>query len=141
MHSNGSTTLKYRLATALVAVVAAFGIVACGGGDDGGGSAEDVVKDFATALADEDGKKACDQLADSAKQEFEQSGQKCEDILKLAFGQLSDEDKDKLKDIDPDVQEDGDKATAKVDEIDGEGSSEIKLEKQDGDWKITDLGS
>jgi Domain of unknown function (DUF4878) len=129
-----------RIATACVGAAALLGVAACGGGGDEG-DAEDTVKSFAGALADKDGKKACDQLAADAKNQFEQSGQKCEDLLQLAFASISEEERNELKDIEPDVSVDGDTATAKVPNIGEEGDSEIKLKKEDGDWKITDLGN
>jgi hypothetical protein len=129
-----------RIATACVGVIALLGVAACGGGDDEG-DAEDTVRNFATALADKDGKKACDQLSEDAKNQFEEAGQKCEDLLQLAFASISEEERNELKDIDPDVSVDGDNATAKVPNIGEGGDSEIKLKKEDGDWKITDLGN
>ena len=128
-----------RIATACVGAIALLGVAACGGGDDEG-DAEDTVREFTTALADKDGKKACDQLAEDAKNQFEQSGQKCEDLLQLAFASISEEERNQLRDIEPDVSVDGDNATAKVPNIGEEGDSEIKLKKEDGDWKISDLG-
>jgi len=128
-----------RIATACVGAIALLGVAACGGGGDEG-DAEDTVKEFAGALADKDGKKACDQLAQDAKDQFEQAGQKCEDLLQLAFASISEEERNELRDIDPDVSVDGDNATAKVPNIGEEGEAEIKLKKEDGDWKITDLG-
>jgi hypothetical protein len=130
-----------RIATACVGVIALLGVAACGGGDGDEGDAEDTVKNFATALADKDGKKACDQLSQDAKNQFEQAGQNCEDLLQLAFASISEEERNELKDIEPDVSVDGDNATAKVPNIGEEGDSEIKLKKEDGDWKITDLGN
>ena len=128
-----------RVATLLVGAVALFGVAACGGSDED--DAKDVVKDFMNGLADEDGQKVCDQLSQSAKEPIERSGADCGEQFEGLAREATQENKDQLKDIDPDVSVDGDEATAKVPNIGGPGESEIKLKKEDGDWKITDLGS
>jgi hypothetical protein len=107
----------------------------CGGSDED--DVKDVIKDYASGVAEGDGKKVCGTLSEDSKKQFDQAGSKCEDAFKSFGGFLTDEQKDKLKDIDPDVEIDGDNATANVDELQGTGSTEVKLKKEDGDWKIT----
>ena len=124
-------------AAALAAGLALVALPGCGtgDGDSDGDDARDVVKDYATAIADGDEGQVCDVLSEDSKKQFEASDTTCEDAVKNFGGFLSDEQKDELKDIDPDVKIDGDTATAQVDERPLEG--EVRLKKEDGDWKIT----
>ena len=138
LRSENETSLLCRLAVFLACAVALIGVAACGGGDDddGGGSPEETVKAFANALADADGDKACDQLTKNVRGQIEATGAKCGEQLGSLAGAASSDEKNKLKEIDPEVSVDGDNATAKVPNIGGEGTSDIKLKKEDGDWKI-----
>jgi hypothetical protein len=126
-----------RSAAALVAGLALAAVPGCGPFGSDEDDVKDVVKDYAEGVADGDGKKVCDTLAEESRKQFEQAGTKCEDAFKSFGAFLNDEQKDKLKDVDPDVEVDGDNATAKVDELGSTGSNEVKLKKEDGDWKIT----
>ena len=120
-----------RLRTASLACVAALALFAFAG--CGGGSPEDAVKDFYEAFADGDGEKACDLLAEDAKKGL---GGECEQAISAFGGLIDDKAKDQLKDAEvSDVEEDGDNATAKV-KI-GDQEEEVKLKKEDGDWKVT----
>jgi hypothetical protein len=124
-------------AAALAAGLALVALPGCGigDGDSDGDDARDVVKDYAAAIADGDEGKVCDVLSEDSRKQFEASDTTCEDAFKNFGGFLSDEQKDELKDIDPDVKIDGDTATAQVDEQPLEG--EVRLKKEGGDWKIT----
>jgi len=133
------TSLSRLCRTAALAVTA-LALVALPGcmGNSDEDDAKEVVKDYAEAIANGDGKKVCDTLSEDAKRTFERRDRKCEDTFKSVGGFLTDEQKDKLKDIDPNVEVDGDNATATVEELeDAAGSTEVKLKKEDGDWKIT----
>ena len=128
-----------RLARIFIAGLASLSLVAFAGCGPFGGGPEDTVKDFSKALADGDGGKACDLVADEYKEQ-ELGGDECEDAVEEFADQASDEDKDKLRDVEvSDVEEDGDKATAKV-KAEGEDEEEVELEKVDGDWKISGEG-
>jgi len=111
-----------RTSVASILVIPVLALSACGGG---GSSDEDKVRDIVT----ESGKtpsKLCDNLAAAP---LKQIGGK-DKCLQAAEGQKGTDVK-----IDS-VTVDGDKATVKG----GGGSSgsgEIKLAKEDGDWKIT----
>jgi hypothetical protein len=126
-----------RTAAALVAGLALAALSGCGPFGSDEDDVKDVVRDYTEGVAEGDGKKVCDTLAEDSRKQFEQAGTKCEDAFKSFGAFLNDEQKDKLKDIDPDVEIDGDNATAKVDELGSTGSNEVKLKKEDGDWKIT----
>jgi hypothetical protein len=129
-----------RVARIFIACLAALSLAAFAGCGPFGSGPEDAVKDFSEAVADGDGEKACDLVTDEyAEQEF--GGDECEEQVEQFGEQASDEDKDKLRDVEvSDVEEDGDKATAKV-KIEGEDEDEVELEKVDGDWKISGEGS
>jgi hypothetical protein len=128
-----------RPARLFVTCLAALSLAAFAGcGPFGGDSPEDVIKDFSEAVADGDGGKACDLVTDDYKEEI--GGDNCEEQVEQIGEAASDEEKDKLRDVEvSDVEEDGDKATAKV-KAEGEDEDEVELEKVDGDWKISGEG-
>ena len=117
--------------------LAALALAGCGPFGSDEDDAKQVVKDYATGIAEGDGKKVCDTLAEDSKSDFEAAGTNCEDTFKSFGTFLTDDQKDELKDIDPEVEIDGDTATANVDELGTTGTDEVKLKKEDGDWKIT----
>jgi Domain of unknown function (DUF4878) len=129
-----------RLARIFIACLTALSLAAFAGcGPFGGNSPEDAIKDFSEAVADGDGEKACDLVTDDYKEE-EFGGDECEEQVEAFGDEASDEDKDKLRDVEvSDVEEDGDKATAKV-KTEGEDEDEVELEKVDGDWKLSGEG-
>jgi Domain of unknown function (DUF4878) len=137
MMQTGITLTRFRRTAAVLVVGLALAAVpGCIGGseeDDAG----DAVKDYTEAIADGDEKKICETLSKDSRKQLEKGDRKCEDAYKNFGAFLNDEQKDKLKDVDPDVEVDGDNATAKVDELGSTGSNEVKLKKEDGDWKIT----
>ena len=127
---NNDATPHKRLWRILVACLAALSLVAFAG--CGGGGPEDAIKDFAEAVKDGDGEKACDLTTGEFKETL--GGDQCKDNLEG----LSDDQKDELGDVEvSDVEEDGDEATAKVKGGDDDDESEVTLKKEDGDWKIS----
>ena len=131
------TSRSRRAIATLAAGLALVAVPGCGPFGSDEDDVKEVVQDYAEGVADGDGKKVCDTLAEDSKKQFEEAGTKCEDTFESFGAFLNEEQKDKLKDVDPDVEIDGDNATAKVDELQGTGSTEVKLKKEDGDWKIT----
>ena len=122
-----------RLWRVLVTCLAALSLVAFAG--CGGGGPEDTIKDYLDAAADGDADKACDLVTDDFVDE--ELGGDCEEAIEQAGDELDDEQKDKIRDAEiSDVEEDGDKATAKL-EIEDQEDDEVELEKVDGDWKIS----
>jgi hypothetical protein len=126
-----------RSAAALLAGVALAVVPGCGPFGSDEDDVKDVVKDYMEGVAEGDGKKVCDTLAEDSRKQFEQAGTKCEDTFKSFGAFLNDEQKEQLKDDDPEVEIDGDNATADVDALGNTGSTKVKLKKEDGDWKIT----
>jgi predicted lipid-binding transport protein (Tim44 family) len=122
-----------RLALVLLAVVT---LAACGGEDKG--DAEQTVRDFVNATNERDAEKLCDDLV---TQEFlEQltgaTGDKARDACKQQLGsqQAIDIDLEGIKK----TEIDGDKATVTATLV-AQGQTQdriLRLEKEDGDWRL-----
>jgi hypothetical protein len=122
-----------RRAVILLVGLAMVAPSGCGASEEE--DASDVVKEYVQAIAEGDEKKVCDTLAENTRKQFDESKIKCEDAYKNFGKALKTEQKDKLKDLDPEVKVDGDKATTKVDEPPFEG--ELRLKKEDDEWKVS----
>jgi hypothetical protein len=135
----GLTLPRWRVTAPVVAITVVLAAVAgCdigGGGGSDEDDARDVVKDYAAAIADGDEKKICDTLSEDSRKQLEAGDATCEEAFGNFGGFLNEEQKEGLKNIDPDVKVDGDSASAQVDEQPLEG--EVRLKKEDGDWKVT----
>jgi hypothetical protein len=120
-----------------VVVLAGLAFVAgtgCGGTSEED-EARDVVKTYAEAIADGDEGKVCATLSRESKKRFDRAKTTCEDAYK-SFGKfLRGNQKATLKDLDPEVKVDGNKATTKIDQAPLRG--ELRLKKEGGDWKIS----
>ena len=126
-----------RAKSTLVAAITGLALAGCGPFGSEEDEVKDVVRDYAAGIADGDGGKVCDTIAEDSKEQFEQAGTKCEDAFKSFGAFLTPDQKDDFKNIDPDVSIDGDEATAEVDELGPTGQTEFRLKKDDGDWRIT----
>jgi hypothetical protein len=128
---DGQLTSLVRIA--ILAAGLALGVTGCGG--SGEEEARGVVKEYAQAIADGDERKVCATLSEDSKKQFESADTKCEDAYKNFGAFLNREQKDKLRDIDPEMQVDGDSATTKVAEKPLEGV--VRLKEEDGEWKVS----
>jgi hypothetical protein len=126
-----------RAAAALAAGLALAAVSGCGPFGSDEDDVKEVVQEYFEGFAEGDGGKVCGTLAEDTRKQFDQAGSKCEDVFKTSGAFISEEQKDRLKDVDPEVEVEGDNATAKVDDLQGAGPPEFKLKKEDGDWKIT----
>ena len=138
--------LHLRTLSLALLATAALGVSACGG-DDSGGSGDDeaqvrsVVTDYAAAVGDRDGDKACGFLTESARKQVEAAAEAldangCAEVLEKVTENVSDDERDKLNDIEvSSVEIDGDRAVVKV-KVDGEDGAPSTLVKEDGDWRI-----
>lgn len=129
-----------RIAVTLLATLACtVAFTACGGGEKG--DAEQTAKDFVNAINQQDGDKFCNDLVSDSFLEGS-FGTKGEQAQKACRTQLK-----ALKNVDLKLNKvkktkvDGDKAKVTV-ELETGGRKEnqvIPLEKQDGDWRVSNL--
>jgi hypothetical protein len=112
-------------------------------GDTGGGdaeAAEQTVRDYIDGIVSGDGGKVCDQFTSAGREELDEIGG-CEELFDGLLTALSDEQKDEIRQADPEVEVNGDRATATVPSIEGDGEETINLSKEGGEWKISDIES
>jgi hypothetical protein len=134
-------SLRKRLA--LVSTAALLGIAGCGGNskEEDEGDARAVVKKFLSSLAGSNGEEACAQLNESGEREVGADPlgtPSCVEALQPQTSGLTDRRRGQLRKIDPQVQVEGDRATATY--RDQGKRKTIKLEKDDdGEWKIAKL--
>jgi ketosteroid isomerase-like protein len=109
-------------------------------GETAGGdaaAAEQVIRDYLDGVADGDAAKVCDQFTDEALRELEVLGG-CEEFFGEFLQIVSEEQKEELRSADPEVEVDGDRATATIPSLEGDGEEEITLQKVDGEWKFAE---
>jgi len=133
--------LRARNGTLLAVTLAAAVIgSACGGSDES--KVEETVRTYLNGIADGDGQTACDQLTGAAKRELttaltelvpELNAASCEDAIDGLAENLGEDERRVLRDADLNVAVSGDSATATP----TEGTSDVKLEKADGEWLIS----
>jgi hypothetical protein len=125
-------------------VLAGLALLAAGCGGSGS-DAEDAVRDYFTAIVEQHGARACDQLTEELQRDIERApaartaGRSCADVMRLAAGLnpgLSTEDVD---DLDIEVEEDGDKAAASLKNPLSRRQETIDLVRVGEDWKISTL--
>jgi hypothetical protein len=130
-----------RLPTLVLAALALLA-VGCGGS---GSDADDAVRDYLTAIVQQNGARACAQLTEELRRDIERSpaarvaGRSCADVMGLAAGLnpgLSTED---IHDLDIAVEEHGDKAVASLENPLSRREETIDLVRVGGDWKISTL--
>lgn len=134
------------LSLALLAT-AALGVAGCGGDDSGGGGDDeaqvrDLVTNYAAAIADSDGDKACGYLTNDARAQVEAAGKAldvdgdCGAVMDKATEEASDEDRKELEDIEvTSVEVNGDRAVVQV-TSGGETGDPSTVVKEDGEWRI-----
>jgi ketosteroid isomerase-like protein len=126
-----------RLAVVLVACLGALLAIGCGGNGDEQ-SAPDAAQAYVQARKQGDAAKVCDLYSDQLKQQIA-AGANCEAFVEEQTSGVEPGDFRVVT-----VQENGDRATAAI-ESSGEAGKPVRLtvvlERQDGDWKITSLGT
>jgi hypothetical protein len=130
--------------------VVALLLTVAGCGSDAASSPTDAVRSYNVAVADGDGKHACERLDARAQDELRQSTQgairvSCEQVIETLAAFYDDATKTRLRETKKvDTQTDGDSATATFASpvaLGGpDGQSTYELARVDGDWKITSLG-
>jgi hypothetical protein len=124
-------------AGALIAALAT-GTAGCGGGSDSD-KVKDSVKGFFSALADRDGKKACDLLSKSLVEQAKSAGGDCAKSVSAVASQAVPNDKrDEARNVTvSSVKVKGTTATATV--KGKKGSRQLILRKEGGKWKLATL--
>jgi hypothetical protein len=120
-------------------VVVVAGLALASGSGCGGTSEEEearqVVREYAGAIADGDERRACATLSNESKKRIERGKTTCVDAYE-GFGKfLREKQKEKLRNLDPQMRVDGDKATTRIDQPPLQG--ELRLNKEDGKWKVS----
>ena len=156
---------------ALIATALVLALAGCGGDDDGGdeggggeaaetqqettpgtdtgaapapegdeAAVEETVRGYANALAEGDGEQVCSHFTAAGRRELDEIGG-CADFFSGILSQLSEEQRSELREIDPTAEVNGDRATATVPSLEGEGEDTVNLRKEGGEWKIADTES
>jgi hypothetical protein len=128
-----------RAPTVLLAALALL-VPACGGSDP-----EEAVRDYFQAIVDQDGQRACDQLTEELRADIEQApavraaGRSCADVMELAAGLNPGLSADQIEDLEIEVEEDGDQASATFENPLLDREETIDLVEVDGEWRISTL--
>jgi len=111
----------------------------------GGPQPDQVVRDYFGAIVDRDGRRACAQLSEELRTDIERApaarraGRGCADVMELAAALNPSLSRQDVEELDVDVEEDGDRATARLENPLARRDETIDLVKRDGDWKISSL--
>jgi hypothetical protein len=128
---------RFAVGVLLVAALA----TACGGGED----PADAVRAHFVAIVDGDGQRACDQLSDELRRDIERATaargarRSCADVFELAAGLNPDLTTKQIEDLEIDVEENGDDATARLRNPLVGRDETINLVRHDEDWRISTL--
>lgn len=117
------------LAVALASVAL---LTACGGS-----SPEEVVDEYLQAVVDGDAAKVCELLSNEAREAVEReatAAESCEKAIDVMTQEVPAGFKQAVEEDDVKVTEDGDRATAEV----YDGAYAVELEKDGGDWVVTE---
>lgn len=115
-------------------------LAACGGSDP-----SDPVRDYLVAVVDQDGEQACEQFTDDLRSEIEnsaaarRSGRSCAEVMGLAAALNPELTTSDVEEVEIDVEEDGDEATATLINPLVDREETIELVKEDGEWRIASL--
>jgi Domain of unknown function (DUF4878) len=127
------------VSTVLLAALALL-FAGCGGSDP-----EEAVRTYFEAIVEQDGQAACDQLTEELRAEIEgapavsATGRTCADVMELAAGLNPDLSADDVDDLDIEVEEDGEQATATLENPLAGREETIDMVEVDGEWKISTL--
>jgi len=101
---------------------------------------KEVMGDYIAAAADGNGEEACKKVTPESKRAFTtQTKISCEKGIEQISKTLTDEQREKAKDLEFEAQVDGDRATAAYDKPAGPGKNIATLQKRDGDWLIASI--
>jgi Domain of unknown function (DUF4878) len=124
-------------------VLAALVLLAAGCG--GGSGPDETVRAYLDAIVDQNGERACRQLTAELRRDIESSaaarasGRSCADVMALAAGLNPGLSSKEVEDLEIDVKEDGDRATATFENPLSRREETIDLLRSNDDWKISTL--
>jgi hypothetical protein len=124
---------------ASVALAALFA-VGCGGP-----APDETVRDYFTAIVAGDGERACGDLTPMLRRDIDRApaargaGRTCVEVMELAAGLNPDLSEQDVEDLSIEVQEEGERATARLRNPLVGRQEAIDLEKVDDEWKIATL--
>ena len=110
----------------------------CGGGDDGKTDAEQTVRDFVQATRERDADKFCDELVtqEFLEQTIGATGDKAKESCKREFRNLRGLRVTLVRVVRTEVDGDTATVTAVLDRQGQRLRQELRLKKEDGDWKL-----
>jgi hypothetical protein len=112
----------------------------CGGPDP-----DETVRRYFEAIVDRNGERACAELSEALRRDIERSiaarrlGRTCADIMNLAAGLNPGIRKQEVDDLEIEVEEDGDRAVARLENPLVRRRETIELVRHGGDWQISSL--
>ena len=115
-------------------------LAACGDSDP-----SEPVRDYLVAVVDQDGEQACEQFTDDLRSEIETpaaargSGRDCAEVMGLAAALNPALTTSDVEEVEIDVEEDWDEATATLTNPLVDREETIELVKEDGEWRIASL--
>lgn len=122
-----------------------FVVIALAWGGCGGSAPDDAVRGYFTAIVDGDGERACQTLTARLRREIDGSqaarrtGVTCVEVMELAAGLNPDLTKDQVEDLPVEIEEEGDRARARLRNPLVRRRERIDLVKAGGEWKISTL--
>ena len=144
MWRHGRTQLRCGVSVAIALIVLLAG---CGGGDSEEAAAADVVSEFLTALAEEDGARACAQLTESARQVVSTAANEvpgvnspyCAAVLERIAALIPGGSRAALRDLPEGISADDARIESETAVVTVPGARlPIELTKSDRGWLITD---
>jgi plasmid stabilization system protein ParE len=128
-----------RLVAALPAVLVLL-MTGCGGSDP-----DQAVRAYFEAIVEQDGEAACEQLDEELRADIERApaaraaGRRCADVMELAAGLNPGLSTDDVEELEIEVEEDGDRAVATLENPLAGREETIELVQVDGEWRISTL--
>jgi hypothetical protein len=134
------------LAVSMTIGIVLVGVALAGCGGDGGDSPGDVTRDFSEAMADNNGRRACDLMTGDAQRQmilagafFGGKGEGCPGGVEAIVDTLDAGELDALRNVEiGPVKISGDRATVRVkDGLDiDEDEGPVRLRKVEGEWLV-----
>jgi hypothetical protein len=111
----------------------------------GGSAPDETVRDYFTAIIAGDGERACGQLTPMLRREIDRApavrgaGRTCVEVMELAAGLNPDLSEQDVEDLAVEIDEEGERATARLQNPLVRREETINLAKVDDEWKISTL--